>query len=549
MKRSVTVLSLALSIILTVTMIAGCSSSHKTDMIYTSSPALNTSNSRASGGAAAPSSSPPGGAPYFADSEGAWRYAPVEDAEEYAYEPESTFKDVKTSPLSTFSADVDTASYSNMRRCINMGIAPVGVRIEELVNYFDYSYPAPDPGDEYPFSITTEVSVCPWAPEHLLTMIGIQGARLNNTESIANNIVFLIDVSGSMNSANKLPLVIDSMKLLLGQLGEKDRISIVTYAGSERIVADSVPGSETRKLTRLIDGLSAGGSTAGAQGIKTAYSLAAKNFIDGGNNRVILATDGDFNVGESSVAALTKLIETEREKGVFISVLGYGMGNLKDDMMEAIAANGNGNYAYIDTLQEASKVLVDEFDSTMFTIARDVKLQIEFNPVTVSSYRLIGYDTRRLENEDFNNDLKDAGDIGSGHNVTAFYEIVPAGTEESDDDADGVLIDPLRYSSISTTGSNEFMNVKIRYKEPDRQESMLVEQVVGPEALKKRVSDNFVFASAVVEFGLIVTDSGYCEGSSVRSVLSRAKDALGDDAYGLRAEFLELVRKYEKIIG
>jgi Ca-activated chloride channel family protein len=330
---------------------------------------------------------------------------------------------------------------------------------------------------------------------------------------------------------------------LLEQLGSNDVISIVTYAGSDKIVADSIPGSERNKLARLIDNLSAGGSTAGAQGIRTAYDLAAKNYIEGGNNRVILATDGDFNVGESSVSALTNLIEAERDRGVFISVLGFGMGNLKDDMMKSIAMSGNGNYAYIDTLQEAKKVLVDDFDSTMFVVAKDVKLQVEFNPETVDSYRLIGYEVRRMENEDFNNDQKDAGDVGSGHSVTAFYELIPAGETEG-----GGAVDPLKYSQQVANGSDDYMTVKIRYKAPDGDESELIEKAVGWTAYRQEDSTNFTFASAVAEFGLIITHSDYKGYSSVSNVLSRAAKGLGLDAFGLRAEFIELVQAYYQII-
>jgi len=306
-----------------------------------------------------------------------------------------------------------------------------------------------------------------------------------------------------------------------------------------------MPGSEKDYLMRILNDLHAGGSTSGAQALRNAYALAEKNFIEGGNNRIVLATDGDFNVGESSVADIIKLVEAERDKGVFISVLGYGMGNLKDTVMEAIATNGNGNYAYIDNIQEAKKVLVDEFDSTMFTIAKDVKFQVEFNPETVGAYRLIGYDTRRLENEDFNDDTKDAGDIGSGHNVTAFFELIPVNSLNSD--TDEILVDPLRYSDITTTGSDEFMTVKIRYKEPDGDESMLIEYAVGPEALQQYVSNNFLFASAVVEFGLIITESRFMNAGSISSVQSRAQSAIGEDTFGLRAEFLDLVRRYERL--
>ena len=476
-----------------------------------------------------------------------WRYVHLDPSEEYLTAAESPFKSVATSPLSTFSADVDTASYSNMRRMLSGGRLPTGTRIEELVNYFSYDYPAPDIGSEHPFSISAEISICPWEPTHLLAMIGIQGMELESTADIANNIVFLIDVSGSMDSPERLPLVKESMKLMFGNLSENDVISIVTYAGSDRVIADSIPGSNTAILISLIDNLSASGSTAGARGIRTAYELAAKNFIEGGNNRIILATDGDFNVGESSVDALVSLVESERDKGIFISVLGFGMDNLKDNRMKSIASNGNGNYAYIDTLQEAQKVLVDEFDSTMFAIAKDVKLQVEFNPQTISSYRLIGYDTRRLENEDFNNDQKDAGDIGSGHSVTVFYELVLVGSDEGDEGSD--LVDPLRYSELVATGSSDFFTVKVRYKAPDGDESMLTELSADAELFSEASSLDFMFASAVAEFGLIITDSDYMGIASLSNVLERAEIGLGEDAFGLRAEFLGIVAKYGDLIA
>ena len=540
MKKAISIL---LTLAVTVTLIAGCSSYSPFSVSH---PPLVSPNYEVSVSPADPA--PPSASDFYlyepwVDAEDEdWRYMPFTETDEFASATESPFKDVLTSPLSTFSASVDTASYSIMRRQIMNGSSPAGMRIEELINYFDYDYPAPAPGSEHPFSISTEISIAPWAHGHLLAKIGIQGKRIQNTEEILNNVVFLIDVSGSMNRPDRLPLVIESMKLLLGQLNDNDIISIVTYAGSDRILADSIPGSEKQYLVRLLDSLQAGGSTAGARGLKTAYELAEKNFIENGNNRIILATDGDFNVGLSSVADIIDLVEAERDKGIFISVLGYGMGNLKDTIMEAIATNGNGNYAYIDNIQEAKKLLVDEFDSTMFTIAKDVKFQVEFNPETVSAYRLIGYDTRRLENEDFNDDAKDAGDIGSGHNVTVFFELIPAiiGNESSS-------VDPLRYSEVTSTGSDDFMTVKIRYKDPNGDTSKLVEHPVGRDALQLKVSDNFLFASAVAEFGLIVTDSNYMNDSSIESVQQRAKTAIGEDTFGLRAEFLELVRRYERL--
>lgn len=469
-------------------------------------------------------------------------YAPLEPEEEYDFTGESPFKSVATSPLSTFSSDVDTASYSNMRRFINNGQKPEGTRIEELVNYFDYDYPLPQPDSTHPFSITTEIGKCPWNSEHALAMIGIQGAKYENTGEIDNNIVFLLDVSGSMDEPNKLPLLQESFIMLLDNLKDTDTISIVTYAGSDKVLADSVSCREKDKLKGIMGSLSAGGSTAGSKGLETAYRLAEKNFITGGNNRIILATDGDFNVGPSSVEALTDMVSTNRDKGIYISVLGFGMYNLKDNMMESIADNGNGNYAYIDTAAEARKVLVDEFDSTMFTIANDLKIQVEFNPEVISEYRLIGYNNRRLENEDFNNDKKDAGDVGAGHNVTAFYELIPVGENGSAD------VDGLIFSQSVTTGRSEWMNVKVRYKKPGEDSSVLTEKLVGREAYLVENSENFMFASAVAEFGLILTDSDYKGISSAQSVTERARLGKGEDKHGLRGEFISLVEKYKSIV-
>ena len=468
---------------------------------------------------------------------GNWRDRPLTPQEEYDDSPETPFKDVSTSPLSTFSSDVDTASYSNMRRQLNQGIAPDGVRIEELVNYFDYDYPAPDRGAKNPFTVTTEIADCPWAPGHQLAMVGVQATRAVPT-SAGNNIVFLIDVSGSMDSPDKLPLLAQSFSLLVDRLGDRDVVSIVTYAGSNRVVADSVRGSDHRRLQGVLANLSAGGSTGGAAGLQTAYDLARKNFIAAGNNRIILATDGDFNVGPSSVEALTDLIEAQRASGVYISVLGFGMGNLKDNMMESIADHGNGNYAYIDTLAEARKVLVDQFDSTMFVVAQDLKLQVEFNGAVVGQYRLIGYDNRRLENEDFANDAKDAGDVGAGHAVTAFYELVPA------QDAGA---SKLKYSTTTTGKSTDYFTVAVRYKAPGASESTLVETPATRDAYTTTPSADYRFASAVTEFGLIVTDSAYKGKASITDVMRRADGALGEDPFALRQEFLTLVDAYSHL--
>lgn len=464
-------------------------------------------------------------------------FAPGDD-EEYDDSPESPFLDVATSPLSTFSADVDTASYSNLRRQVNLGTAPEGVRIEELVNYFDYDYPAPAADAEHPFTVTTEVAAAPWNPGHQLAMVGVQATEAVPT-SEGNNIVFLLDVSGSMDQSNKLPLLAESFALLVEQLDEDDRVSIVTYAGDNQVVADSVPGSEHGVLVDHLRSLRAGGSTGGTAGLETAYELAEKNFVEGGNNRVVLATDGDFNVGPSTPQELTELIERERESGVYVSVLGFGMGNLKDSTMEAIADHGNGNYAYVDTLAEARKVLVDEFDSTMFVVAQDLKLQVELNPATVASYRLIGYDNRRLADEEFDDDAKDAGDVGAGHSVTAFYELVPAGPA---DVRDG----DLRYSDRKVGTSTDFMTVHVRYKEPGGGASTEAEFPVGAGALTTTPTDDFAFASAVAELGLIATDSEYRGEAGLDSVRERAANALGADPYGLRAEFVDLVDAYPR---
>lgn len=466
------------------------------------------------------------------------RQNPVYTDEEYSNPDESPFKNALTEPLSTFSASPNTASYSNMRRYINGGIIPTGVRIEELINYFKYDYTKPPENSEHPFAINAEVAACPWNENNLLAMLGIQGEELN--KKLYNNVVFLIDVSGSMGSENKLPLLQESFKLLVDSLDGNDIISIVTYAGSDKIVADSVKGSQKDKLKDVIDKLSAGGSTAGADGITTAYEIAEKNYILGGNNRVILATDGDFNVGISSLDGLTELIEAKKDNGVFISVLGFGMGNLKDSKMETIAKHGNGNYAYIDTIEEAKKVLVDEFDSTMYVIAKDLKLQVEFNPAVVKEYRLIGYDNRRLENEDFNNDAKDAGDIGAGFSVTAFYELIPAGGGYNDDGT-------LKYQTPELSGSEDYMTVKVRYKEPDGDTSILVEKEVGAKMFTNKPSVDFNFASAVAEFGLILTDSAYKGSASADNAALRAIFGLGEDRYGFRKEFVGLIEKYKRI--
>jgi len=460
------------------------------------------------------------------------------NTEQYDRIYENEFLTVKENPLSTFSIDVDTASYSNMRRFLNQGQLPPqdAVRIEELINYFTYDYPKPQ--GEHPFSVTTKASVCPWNKKHNLVQIGIQGKTLAEDELPPSNLVFLIDVSGSMAQANKLPLLKTAFKMLVNQLGGNERIAIVVYAGAAGMVLDSTPGSNKQAIRAAIDNLQSGGSTAGGAGIKLAYKIARDNFIKEGNNRVILATDGDFNVGASSNAEMIRLIEEERKSGTFLTVLGFGTGNYKDSRMEQIADKGNGNYYYIDTQREAKKVLVNELGSTLFTIAKDVKLQIEFNPTQIKAYRLIGYENRILAKEDFNDDTKDAGELGAGHTVTALYEIVPADSIEAFGN-----VDELSYQQTKTVQSNDLMTVKLRYKAPDGHKSKLIKKVIERTEMTVEPTGDFEFASAVAEFGLLLRKSQYKEGASYQHVLEHARNARGKDAFGYRSEFISLVEK------
>lgn len=463
------------------------------------------------------------------------------NTEEYASITENRFRLAKDVPLSTFSIDVDAASYSNMRRFLKQGQLPPdgSVRIEEMINYFHYDYPQPT--GEHPFSINTEIADCAWNNKHKLVMIGLQGKKIPMEELPASNLVFLIDVSGSMMDENKLPLVKSSLKLLVEQLREKDRVAIVVYAGNAGLVLPSVSGWQKQKIRDAIDALEAGGSTAGGAGIQLAYKVARENFIKEGNNRVILCSDGDFNVGVSSNAALETLIEKERESGVYLTVLGYGMGNYKDNKMQQLAGKGNGNHAYIDNEREAKKVLVSEFGGTLFTIAKDVKLQIEFNPEKVQAYRLVGYENRLLNNEDFNNDKKDAGDLGSGHTVTALYEIIPVGVESSFIEK----TDPLKYQQKSVPSfshTDEIMTIKFRYKSPGENKSKLIVHAVNDQHTAfNKTSANFRFATAVAEFGMLLTGSAFRQESSFAEVKSIARAALGNDREGYRKEFIELV--------
>lgn len=456
---------------------------------------------------------------------------------------ENRFLKATDNPLSTFSIDVDGAAYSNIRRFINSSqLPPSGaIRIEEMVNYFKYEYP--QPVKDEPFSINTEISDAPWNKDHKLVLIGLQGKKIPTENLPASNLVFLIDVSGSMYGPERLPLVKLSMKMLVDQLRPLDKISMVVYAGAAGLVLPPTSGSEKIRIKEAIDRLEAGGSTAGGAGIKLAYRVAKENFMKNGNNRVILCTDGDFNIGESSDDAMERLIEEERKSGVFLTVLGYGMGNYQDAKMQKLANKGNGNHAYIDNITEAKKVLVNEFGGTLFTIAKDVKLQVEFNPLKVQGYRLIGYENRMLAKEDFNDDKKDAGELGSGHTVTALYEVIPVGVK-----SDFLQkVDPLKYQKdvqplSKSTHNDEIMTVKFRYKAPDGDVSKLIEHPVKDNQVAiSKTSDNFRFAAAVAQFGLVLRNSEFKSASSFDNVVSLARKAKGTDEEGYRAEFIRLV--------
>ncbi|MBP7174765.1 MAG: VWA domain-containing protein [Thermoclostridium sp.] len=465
------------------------------------------------------------------------------NTEEYESNPENRMMRTAMSPLSTFSIDVDTASYSNVRRYLNDGVMPPAdaVRTEELINYF--SYDLPEPTQDVPFSVTTEISQCPWNPDNSLVMIALQGKHVDHKSLPLSNLVFLLDVSGSMDAPNKLPLLKESFQLLTEQLGENDKVSIVVYAGSSGVVLEGARGDEKEKILEALDRLEAGGSTAGGEGIEKAYEIAKKYYINGGNNRVILATDGDFNVGVSSEGELTRLIEKKRQEGISLSVLGFGTGNIKDNKMEALADKGNGNYAYIDSLFEAKKVLVNEMGATLLTIAKDVKIQVEFNPRKVKEYRLVGYENRMLANEDFDDDTKDAGEIGAGHNVVAFYEIVTYQSGETIDSPE------LKYQStdIRQEWENEWMELRVRYKEPDGDISKKIVHPITQQEYKENASENFQFASAVAQFGMLLSESEYQGTTSIGSVKARASKAIGKDSEGYRKSFIELVEIVESL--
>jgi Ca-activated chloride channel family protein len=474
--------------------------------------------------------------------------APAFNTEAYDHIRDDGFLTVAANPLSTFSVDVDTASYANVRRFLQGGQLPPkdAVRIEELVNYFRYDYP--DPEGEAPFSITTGIAPCPWAKDHLLALVGLQGRRVPDRDVPPRNLVFLIDVSGSMEDPRKLPLLIEGMGLLVDQLRPEDRVAIAVYAGTSGLVLPTTAGDRKAEIRAALQKLRAGGSTAGGAGIQLAYREAASSFIEGGVNRVILATDGDFNVGLTSHGDLVRLIEEKRKTGVFLSVLGFGEGNLKDATMEKLADSGNGNYSYIDTLAEARKVLVSDVGATLFTIAKDVKIQVEFNPRQVSAYRLLGYENRALRAEDFADDRKDAGEIGAGHSVTALYEIVPPGVAAS---VPGV--DPLKYQDAgrpsAAASSGEVLTVKLRYKEPDGEQSRLKTVAVRAGEPSASATASLRFASAVAAFGMLLRDSEHKGSASWETVRRLVADAGAEDAEGYRAEFLGLVARAETLAG
>jgi len=478
--------------------------------------------------------------------------APTPESEEYAAIYENPFLAARGNPLSTFSIDVDGASYSNSRRFIQEGQLPPAdaVRIEEFVNYFDYDYPQPTGSD--PFSISTEIASTPWNASTKLVRIGLQGRRMEASRLPPNNLVFLIDVSGSMDTPEKLPLLKDGFRMLIDQLRPQDKVSIVVYAGAAGMVLPPTPGSDKESIREALDRLDAGGSTAGGAGLRMAYQAAQNAFIRGGNNRVILATDGDFNVGVSSDADLIRLIESERGKGVFLSVLGFGTGNYKDAKMEQLADKGDGNYFYVDNINEARKVLVEKLAGTLFAIAKDVKLQVEFNPATVSTYRLIGYENRALAAEDFNDDRKDAGELGAGASVTALYEIVPAVPARP-------KVDPLKYQDKGGSGWNwgwgkahdaELLTVKFRYKQPGGSSSKLISRSLkGSDAAWQDASEDFRFAAAAAGFGLVLRGSRFRGDLDFDKVAAMASGARGRDTQGRRAEFATLVEQARALAG
>lgn len=468
------------------------------------------------------------------------------NAETYKEIKENSFVAVAQQPITTFSADVDRAAYANVRRIIGYGQIPPkdAVRIEEMVNYFDYDYPAPEEGSTSPLRVSPELAPAPWNPNHLLLRIGLQAKKIDLAKAPPSNIVFLIDVSGSMDEDNKLPLLKSSFKMLLGQLRPDDKIAIVTYANGTKVALPSTSVKDKEKIIKVLDNLYASGGTSGGKGIQLAYEQAQKSFIKNGNNRIILATDGDFNIGINNTTDLEKFIEKQRESGIYMSVLGFGMGNYRDDMAETIADKGNGNYAYIDNITEAKKVLVNELSGTLFAVAKDVKLQLEFNPKYVKEYKLIGYENRMLANEDFTNDKKDAGEIGAGHTVTALYELVPS---------DGKVAQSLRYQSqeLNEKGKgNELGFLKIRYKDPkvkDAKSVEITEPLVFNKKALKETSTDYRFAASVAEFGILLRDNSNKANATYDQVIELAEGAIGKDPEGYRKEFVRLVKSVKML--
>ncbi len=468
--------------------------------------------------------------------------------ERYAEISENPFLETVRAPLSTFSIDVDTASYANVRRFLNQGSLPPkdAVRIEELINYFEYDYP--QPSGDVPFSVNTEVAVCPWNTKHKIVQIGLQGKKVSLDNVPPSNLVFLVDVSGSMKPADRLPLLKQGLKTLVNQLSDKDRVAIVVYAGASGLALPSTSADDKPAIIAALDNLEAGGSTNGGQGIRLAYQVAQDNFIENGNNRVILATDGDFNVGLTGDNELVSMIEQKRQSNIFLSVLGFGTGNLNDSMMEKLADKGNGNYAYIDSSDEARKALGQQVAGTLYTIAKDVKIQVEFNPAKVAGYRLIGYENRLLADKDFNDDKKDAGEIGAGHTVTTLYEIVPAGQK-----IENPGVDELRYSKVEpseTRFNAELLTVKLRYKEPDQNESRLLTMgLLDQSNAFENASENLRFASAVAGFGMLLRDSNYKGDANFSTIYRIANSARGNDLKNYRGEFVEMVEKAQRMKG
>ena len=546
MKKKI--LAIGLSLVLTLGL-AGCSSAKNNDRAENYAPTANT-NSVQSYNYKTPDTVADESSRYFdlavKESADTYSFGGYDqktgidfNTEEYKHIDENGWKAVSVSPFSTFAADVDTASYANLRRMINNGqrIPEDAVRIEELINYFDYDYTAPANND--PFSVTTEMAPCPWNENTNLLMVGIKAKDIDMSQRKASNLVFLVDVSGSMNGEDRLGLVQKSFKMLTNELNQDDRISLVTYASGDRIVFEGLSGANKKEITEYVEDLFAGGGTNGSAGIQTAYEIAEKYYIEGGNNRIILATDGDLNIGITDEGSLTRLVKEKAKSGVFLSVLGFGWGNISDSRMEALADNGNGNYSYIDSMTEAKKVLVDEMGGTLFTVAKDTKIQVEFNPAVIKGYRLIGYENRTMAAEDFNDDKKDGGEIGAGHTVTALYEIalkdsaqeIPEVeskyTAKADADAEGI--------------ASEYLTVNIRYKQPDGETSSLITHPVDSTYYSENMSENLSWAAGVAQAGMIIRKSEYAGTSTMENVLERLKslNSVKEDAY--RQEFCELM--------